>query len=123
QCYSSCVPSITSRQNPIVARFRAVAKGERADLLLLDGVHLITEAIGADVPISEAAVMDCRPDVVDLTRRLHELGIPVTAVSQSVMDALSPVRSASPVVALAERPAIDGARVYREDPFAVIAMD
>ena len=53
QCYSSCVPAITSRQNPIVARFRDAAKGGSSDLLLLDGVHLVAEALGAGIRIRE----------------------------------------------------------------------
>ena len=38
---------ITSRQNPLVARFRAVTQGDDRTLLLLDGVHLVAEALAA----------------------------------------------------------------------------
>ena len=65
QCYSSCVPAITSRQNPIVARFRAAARGESTDQLLLDGVHLVVEALGAGIRIREAAVMTREQDESD----------------------------------------------------------
>ena len=38
---------ITSRQNPLVAHCRAVAHGDAADLLLLDGGHLVFYVIEA----------------------------------------------------------------------------
>jgi RNA methyltransferase, TrmH family len=129
QCYSSCVPAITSRQNPIVARFRAAARGESADLLLLDGVHLLAEALGAGIRVREAAVTgdaaltDVRPEVAELADRLRTHDVPVATVSAAVMEALSPVRSASPVVALADRPLAAGRRVYRETPLVIIAID
>jgi len=126
QCYSSCVSAITSRQNPIVARFRDAAKGGSAELVLLDGVHLVAEALGAGLRIRESAVINVRnvrPDVADLAERLRGRDVPVATVSASVMQALSPVRSPSPVVALAERPSDAGERVYRDTPLVIIAID
>ena len=56
QCYSSRVPPVTSRQNPIVGRFRAAARREAEDVLLLDGVHLVADALDAGTRLREAAV-------------------------------------------------------------------
>ena len=123
QCYSSCVPAITSRQNPIVARFRAAARGESADLLLLDGAHLVAEALGAGIRLREAATTNGRAEVAELADRLRQRNVPVATVSAAVMQAISPVRSASPVVALADRPLPAGPRVYRDTPLAIIAID
>jgi TrmH family RNA methyltransferase len=123
QCYSSCVPAITSRQNPIVARFRAAARGESAELLLLDGVHLLAEALGAGIRVREAAMTNGVPEVAELVDRLRQNDVPIATVSTAVMQALSPVRSASPVVALAERPIAAGRRVYRDTPLVIIAID
>ena len=141
QCYSSCVPAITSRQNPIVARFRAVARGDRPDELLLDGVHLVTEAIAAGIRIREVAVIGGWPGDRDagdsraidggenLAGRLRRLNVPVTTASAAVMHALSPVQSSSPVVAIAERP-VDAAtrdsrasRIYGGIPLVLVALD
>ena len=47
-CFRAC-DAITSRQNPLVARFRAAARGERRGSLLLDGAHLVGEALDAGV--------------------------------------------------------------------------
>ena len=120
------MPAITSRQNPIVARFRDAAKGGSAGLVLLDGVHLVAEALGAGLRIRESAVINVRnvrPDVADLAEQLRGRDVPVATVSASVMEVLSPVRSPSPLVALAERPIDAGTRVYRDTPLVIVAID
>ena len=125
-CFASaCMQRVTSRHNPIVARFRAAARGETADLLLLDGVHLVLEAVTAALPIRQVAVAaDAadRPDVQQILARLRPLPVEIVAASASVMTALSPVRSSSPIVAVADRPRGEAARVYRATPLAVVAV-
>jgi TrmH family RNA methyltransferase len=119
------VAAITSRQNPIVSRFRDAARGE-SDNLLLDGVHLVAEALDGGLHIHEAAVMNVRhvrPEVAELAERLGREDVPVATVSASVMEALSPVQSPSPVVALAERPIGAGERIYRDTPLVIVAID
>jgi TrmH family RNA methyltransferase len=120
------VKRITSRHHPIVARIRAVARGETADLLLLDGIHLVLEAMSAGLPIRQAAIAaDAadRPELQNVLARLNQLHVDVVTVGASVMTALSPVRSSSPVVAVADRPRTDAGRVYRATPFAIVAVD
>ena len=99
--------TITSRQNPLVARYRAAARGESADTVLLDGVHLVSDAISAGLRIREAAIaadaVD-RDDLQPVIQRLARANVEPVVASASVMAALSPVRSSSPVVALADRP-------------------
>ena len=106
QCYASrTVKRITSRQNPLVARYRAAGRGDLAGLVLLDGPHLIADALDARVPIRQAAVASealADADVRGLVARL----------TAPVMSALSPVRSSSAIVALADRPAHDAGRLY-----------
>jgi TrmH family RNA methyltransferase len=105
---------ITSRQNPIVARYRAARRGEAADMLL-DGVHLVSDAIAAGVALHDVVVagdaLD-RPDLHDLLQRLARAGFDPVIASALVMAALSPVRSSSTIVALAARPAVDASRLY-----------
>lgn len=107
------VDTISSRQNAIVAEYRAVARGRADDdrRILLEGVHLIEEAHTAGVPILHAAIAADRIDADDerhvrLVRELTGRGTRVIRVTSSVMVALSPVRAPSGVVALAERPAV-----------------
>ena len=99
---------ITSRQNPLVARCRAAARGELPDVLLLDGMHLISEAIAAGVRIRLLAVAADAVDRSEVAEIIDDMGgndVESVIVSVPVMAALSPVRASSSVVALADRPA------------------
>ena len=119
--------TITSRQNPLVARYRAAARGQPGDAMLLDGVHLVSEAMRASVTISHAAATAAaatHAEVRDVVAALDRAGIDVVAVSDSVMDAISPVRSSSGLVALAARPDAPVANVFaRTPPLVVIGVD
>jgi len=126
--YSVTVTRITSRHNPLVARYREIARGDARDLLLLDGVHLVAEAVAAGLRVRQAAVAgDAADDVAGLAAQLRKAGVEVVVASPSVMDALSPVRSASAIVALAERPARTLDALAAADPgrraLLVIASD
>ncbi len=103
--------TISSRQNVIVAEYRAVARGRADDdrQILLEGVHLIEEARSAGIPILHAAIaahrVDAGGEVYErLARERTDSGARLVCVTPSVMAALSPVRTPSGVVALAERP-------------------
>ena len=107
--------TISSRQNPLVARYRAAARGESRDVVLLDGAHLVSDAIDAGVRIHEVALTSeaaDRPEVEAAVAPLTQGPTAVVAVSRRVMDALSPVRSASGIVAIADRPGTPPDRVY-----------
>ena len=65
---------ITSRKNALVARYRAVAHGEVDELLLLDGTHLVRDAIAAGVTIEHVAVDEGatgREEIQGLLKALH----------------------------------------------------
>ena len=116
---------IASRQNPIVERFRAAARREHDDVMLLDGVHLVREALSADVRIREAAVAvdaAANPEIAQLLARLEANGIETVSAIAPVMAALSPVRSPSAIVATADRPDHANA-MYKEQPLVMIAVD
>jgi TrmH family RNA methyltransferase len=104
------VRRITSRQNPLVARYRAVARGEVADTVLLDGVHLVADALAAGIPIRSAAVAiedgvgSANEALRVLLGRLNDASVDLVDAPAQVMAALSPVQSPSAIVALAERP-------------------
>jgi RNA methyltransferase, TrmH family len=100
--------TITSRHNPVVARFRDVA-GRRpgSNLILLDGEHLVEEALAAQVRITALAVSADAgepPGVRRLGEIARQRGAETYRVTSAVMGAISPVRSPSRVVALAEQP-------------------
>jgi TrmH family RNA methyltransferase len=119
--------TITSRQNPLVARFRSAARGDVGGVLLLDGVHLVGDAIAAGVAFQLAAVTpesSDRPDIGALIVSLQQLAVEVITVSASVMGAVSPVKTPSGIVALAERPVADLDALYDgADALVVTAVD
>jgi TrmH family RNA methyltransferase len=119
------VRRINSRQNPVVTRYRDAARGAD-DALLLDGVHLAAEALHAGIRVRHAAVRaDAadRREIADLVRQLEAAGAEVVVATAPVMDAISPVRSPSPVVALADRPAASEGRVYERRGVVIVAVD
>jgi TrmH family RNA methyltransferase len=99
---------LSSRQNPLVARFRAAIDNDDRESVLLDGAHLVGEAIAAGIKIDDAIVSSgatARPEVAALVDRLGKLGAHVCEATSAVMAAVSPVRSTSAIVALGARPA------------------
>jgi RNA methyltransferase, TrmH family len=97
-------PTITSRQNPLVARFKAAADHD-AQWMLLEGAHLLTEALEAGLAVDCVAVDPDRLAGGDLDALARALPVDrLVTVSRSVLDAMSPVRTPSGIVALAARP-------------------
>ena len=119
--------TITSRQHAVVARFRAAARRDDEDVLLLDGVHVIADAVAAGVRIEQVAITAGArddPEVRPLLDRLARAGAAVTIASPPVMDAISPVRSSSAIAALAKRPIVASDAVYTgAHTFLLIVVD
>jgi RNA methyltransferase, TrmH family len=111
---------ITSRHHPIVKEFREAARG--SGVMLLDGWHLLTEAVHAGVIIETLAL--CGPPtageqaVIDRARRANAR---VVEVSGTVLNALSPVNSPTGVVATARQPLVDAATMLSPAPALVLA--
>lgn len=117
------MPEITSRQHPIVRAFKSAVRGE--GYALLDGWHLLHDAADAGLTISTVAITDVAHDAADLAL-LDQLShaVDIVTVSHAVMDALSPVRSPSGVVALAQsRPSVLADVLTPAPPLVVIASD
>jgi TrmH family RNA methyltransferase len=118
---------ISSRQNPHVAQYRAAAQGELTGKLLLDGPHLVRDALAAGISLEHAAVVSTaldREEINALMAELEHIGVETVVATPQVMAAMSPVRSASAIVALGRRPAPDAARLYAGSaPLAIIASD
>lgn len=117
---------IGSRHHPIVARYRLAARGDADGIMLLDGAHLVADAIASGLHIREAAVASQSqqdPDIHRLVEQLDRIGVDTVTATAPVMSALSPVRSPSPVVALADRP-VRYDRVFAAPaPLVVVAID
>jgi RNA methyltransferase, TrmH family len=99
------VERITSRHNPLVHAFRAAARDAETSLLL-DGAHLIGEALAAGVAIDVVAARErsSTQDTGELLRRAGARGARLVTVTDAVLEAMSPVRQPSGIVAIARRP-------------------
>lgn len=114
---------ISSRRNPIVERFRAAARRETDAVMLLDGAHLVREALSATIRIREAAVAADRiedPEIAQLIAQLGAAGVETVSAIAPVMAALSPVRSSSAIVVIADRPDRSTA-MFSGQPLLIIA--
>jgi TrmH family RNA methyltransferase len=116
---------ISSRHNDIVARYRSAARGDDPDIMLLDGEHLVADAADGNIRLRHVLVSAeaaGRPPHAALLERLDRTGVEIAIATAPVMSAASPVRSPSPIVALAERPARTD--VFRGTaPLVLIACD
>jgi TrmH family RNA methyltransferase len=99
------VNSISSRQNPFVQRCRDLARrrdAQRGDILL-DGLHLLSDALAAGVPIAAAAATTHvwqSQEGASLLRRLEAAGTELFEATGAVIEAASPVRTSSGLVAI-----------------------
>ena len=120
---------ITSRQNPGVQAFRELARKRKPshDRVLLDGWHLLIEARQAGVPIERAAFttdLVNQQDTARVAQDLIDSGVDVMAVTTAVMEALSPVRAPSGVVAIGTRKAVTPDAVFARAPqLVLLAVD
>jgi TrmH family RNA methyltransferase len=116
---------ISSRHNPLVKRFRDLARaGGADDTLLLDGQHLVEEALASDVPIEVAAFAEkyAQGRLLTLAAQTRRAGAKTIAVTDQVLAALSPVQHPSGVVAIARRLPHTIADVFAKRPQLVVLL-
>lgn len=112
--------AITSRHHPIVKTFRDAARG--GDVMLLDGWHLLTEAINVGLTLETVAI--CGPLTADeqaAIDRARRGNAQIVEVSGAVLNAMSPVNSPTGVVATARKPLADVAAMMTPAPPLVLA--
>lgn len=117
--------TISSRHNPFVQQCRDLARrrGAGGGEVLLDGVHLLSDALAAGVPVAAAAAPDAfwQSPVGDaLARALASAGALVYAASPAVIEAASPVKAPSGVVAIARWRPADVREVLQGEPALVV---
>jgi TrmH family RNA methyltransferase len=97
------VDRVSSRQNPIVRRFRELARTGADDRVLVDGEHLVTEALGSGVALELVAISErlVRGRLAPLAASLTDASVKTLAVTEPVLAAISPVQHSSGVVGIA----------------------
>jgi TrmH family RNA methyltransferase len=95
--------TITSRRHALVARCRDAADGH-ADEVLLEGPHLLADALAAGLALPVVLVAEGaedRAEIAELVRRARHRGHLVQRVTPAVLDAASPTRTPVGILALA----------------------
>ena len=121
-------PRISRRQDPIVARFRHAARHYGGgDEVVLDGVHLVLDAFRAGIPITViVATIDLldspSAEVQELWQRARDAGVTVHETTNGVIDAVSPVRTPSGIVALARWTVSPLSQVWTPPPALVLGL-
>ena len=122
--------TISSRQHPLVKAFRELARTPSPDgsRLLLDGVHLVRDALAAEARFEAAAITashaDGNSEEAATARALRAAGVEVALVGDQAFAAVSPVRAPSGIAAIVLRtPVIAGDICHRPDAFVVAAVD
>jgi TrmH family RNA methyltransferase len=128
--------ALTSRHNPLVRAFRALATNRKpGQRLLLEGAHLVEEAMSAGVSIEVAAVsskiLERRTEggrdaeIRRLADRLARSGTRVVSAGTNVMAAMSPADTPSGLVAIARHEAAPLDAAFARDrtaaPLALVA--
>ncbi len=118
---------VTSRRDPFVTTCRGIVgrRTEPGGPMLLDGAHLVSEALALGLRLRQVAFTaraQAAEEGARLAATLAGRGVPVVEVTDSVMDAISPVSSPSGVVAIADRPAASLAGALEHPPQLVVAV-
>ncbi len=97
------VETITSRRNPLAAKFRRAARRDTGtgSTVLLEGPRLVEDALAAGLRLDVAAVSTTPARRVSALARRLEPVARVVRVTSAVMEALSPAATPSGLVALA----------------------
>ena len=115
---------ITSRHHDLVKQFRRLARDDDERFALIDGWHLLEEAIVSGVRIRTIAITASRDEASSLLSRAQDAGVEILQVSTKVMEAISPVRTPTGVAAIVERKSRALSELLRPSPaLVVVASD
>lgn len=119
------IDKITSRQNPLIKRFRLVREGQEKHLMLIEGVRLVEEAVKAQLHFEIVAYTDrlhTTPRGQQLYDQLLKLSCRGALVTESILSTMSDVVSPQGVAAIAHLPyaTLDNA-ISKQPPLVIIA--
>jgi TrmH family RNA methyltransferase len=119
------IEPIRSRSNPLMRRLRALKNGGASEnLMLIEGMRLVEEALRAGVAIVELAVSTRIGQSDRFHSFLHSIevyGIATRWLDDSLFVALSEVETSQGVLAIARRPTFVEDALYRECPLILVA--
>jgi RNA methyltransferase, TrmH family len=120
------VEKITSRQNPLVKRFRRVRAGSERHHIFLEGLRLIEDALAAGVRFETVAftpALEASERGLRLMDELQKIPCRGAHVPPQVMEAIAETESPQGVAAIVSRPFHELAEVFAGPPTLVIIAD
>jgi len=120
------VEKITSRQNPLVKRFRRVRLGNERQFVFLEGVRLIEDALlsGARFEtVAFSSAIESTPRGIALLDSLQQVPCRGAHLSPQVMEAITGAVSDQGVAAIVSRPHYELANVFADGPGLLVIAD
>ena len=120
------VEKITSRQNPLVKRFRRVRAGSERYHIFLEGVRLIEDAIAARVrfeTIAFTSALETNERGLRLLDALENVPCRGAHVSKIVMEAIAETESPQGVAAIVSRPYFELQDLFERDLQTIVIAD
>lgn len=110
---------ITSRDNSLLRRARAVREGRIDDLIFVEGVRLCEEALTTNLKIEAVFYSDHiaqKAVAAKLIARLSERAKSSASVSEKLLESISYTKTPQGIVVLAARPAVDADNLIKRQP-------
>jgi RNA methyltransferase, TrmH family len=120
------VEKITSRQNPLVKRFRRVRSGGEHHHVFIEGVRLIEDALKAGAhfeSVAFTAVLEANERGLALLDLLQSVRCRGAQVSKSVMEAIADTENPQGVAAIVSRPYFELDDILARDPQILLVAD
>jgi RNA methyltransferase, TrmH family len=120
------VEKISSRQNPLVRRFRKVRAGAEHHLVLIEGLRLLEEAIAVGAHFETVAFtteLESTDRGVALQDALRHVPCRGAQLSKQVMDYIADTESPQGVAAIVSRPHFTVDDIFSESPQLIVIAD
>ena len=120
------VERITSRQNPLIKRFRRVRAGDERHLVFIEGVRFVEDALAAGAHFESVAytpALESSERGAALMDSLQHVSCRGAQVSRQVMDYIADTEAPQGVAALVSRPHFELAEVLSASPQLIIIAD
>jgi TrmH family RNA methyltransferase len=120
------VEKITSRQNPLVKRFRRVHAGSERQHIFLEGVRLIEDAINTNArfeSVAFTAALEASERGAILLDALRRVPCRGALVSKQVMEAIADTETPQGVAAIVSRPYAELDGLFAASPDLLVIAD
>ncbi len=120
------IERITSKQNPLIKRFRRVHAGDERHLIFIEGVRLIEDALGAGAHF-ESVAYSTALETTERGRRLQDELLTVRCrgalVPQPVLEFMADTESPQGIVAMVSRPYFQLTDLFAQETTLLVIAD